>query len=439
MIYKMVQVLLQETSGTYYPEGSYVLDNMGSGRVMNYRSGNDQLKLLEELYDVENRGIIDNIFTQTTHGYDTGRNRLSDKSRHLFVKNLEWAIKNQLGTRSNENVLLSADIEFVGTESSRGDVLPVQYYEAGMIYTTTDADGTIKLHKDFTTIEGKTKMGATNRMVHNITSNISFGNTQTTIMNVAFVKMFKEQGIDIFPSQTGRDFPFMSDSRMHPVGRVAYSMGITDGTISDSTVSFGTREGDILRYNETTKTIDEIVEQGNFIDEEMERQQQDTQVRRVPTDVSPQPLYNQIDLDIMRVDVDETLCDFFNLVDKNIDGAVKLQIKLPPAQGDEMPLFIDVTKRTNGVAEITRGQEGMALRDIEFVQERFFNLPETAIVNYIELLAPDVDFYNGVVESNLKRIIPDLDSFGDSVINYQNRDLQSGTQYDIRQRRHSIS
>ena len=69
---------------------------------------------------------------------------------------------------------------------------------------------------------------------------------------------------------------------------------ITDGTISDSTVSFGTREGDILRYNETTKTIDEIVEQGNFIDEEMERQQQYTQVRRVPTDVSPQPLYSTI-------------------------------------------------------------------------------------------------------------------------------------------------
>jgi hypothetical protein len=426
-------VILEETAGTYYPEGSYELDSMGSGRVTNYRSGNEQLKLLEELYEVENRGIIDNIFTQTTHGYDTSRNRLSDKSKHLFVKNLEWAIKNQLGTRTNENVLLAADIEFVGTESHRGDIMPVQYYEAGMIYTTTDADGTIKLHKDFTTIEVKSKRGATGNIVHHITSNISFGNTQTTIINTALVKMFKEQGIDIFPSATTRDYPSRVDSRMHPVGRVAYSMGVTDGTISDSNLSFGTREGDILRYTETTKTVDEIVEQTRFIDEELELQQQDRQVRRVPTDISPQPLYNQIDLDIMRVDVNETISDFFNLVDKNIDGAVRLQIKLPPAPGDEIPLFIDVTNRTNGVAEITRGQEGMSLRGIEFDGVKFSNLPDTAIVNYIELLAPDVDFYNGVVESNLKRIIPDLDSFGDSVINFKNQDLQTGTQYDIRQ------
>ena len=62
--------------------------------------------------------------------------------------------------------------------------------------------------------------------------------TGIAIMNVALVKMFKEQGIDIFPAQTGRDFPYITDSRMHPVGRVAYSMGITDGTISDSTLSF---------------------------------------------------------------------------------------------------------------------------------------------------------------------------------------------------------
>ena len=30
-------------------------------------------------------------------------------------------------------------------------------------------------------------------------------------MNVALVKMFKEQGINIFPAQTGREFPYITE------------------------------------------------------------------------------------------------------------------------------------------------------------------------------------------------------------------------------------
>ena len=399
---------LEPEAGAYYPYDS--TQSTFTGASGHYSNGDAQLTLLSDVFEVDAERIAD-VFTGVQHGYFSGRNVLSERAKHLFTRNMNYWIK-QLGNRADENILLSSDIEFVGTEKFGNEQFPRQYYEASVIYQETLADGRIQLSKNYTTIEVITNTDSDGNIMNSISSNIAFGDSQVNIVNTAFTQVMNELGIDIEPGITDRTASMVD--RVHPVGRIARAIGITDGDFENTRITLGSREGDILQYKSQLVSPDELAERYRWMQEDLVTIQNQTPTGRVtPNQVSPQQIYSIVEFDslfrpIPELDeINNKLTKLFDLVDNRIDGAVQIYFKLPSSDPQDLPRYFSIAKRKGQNIEISSRLTLQRLSEfgIEIDGQTIKTNNPISMTN-VEFLVPNKDIYNGVLESNIQNIFP---------------------------------
>lgn len=397
------------------------------------------------------------IKLQNTHMFErfyTGGNsfieRLSPRKQHRFTH-----ILNELHKAEN-TLLLTADIEYVGSYTASVGT-PIDYFEIGTVKQIT-REGRTELVKNYMTIAvdftNMDTTGTTDTVAAKILSVQqahkdmgSSGVVELADNNTfkAFVMMLNDSGL----TTIGYRNPTVNtiETQIHPVGRVGKAMGVItrydDGSLG-------------INFDETTtntnlkNTVDDIVDSSPnnvLMKDTIEQLLQDSQKKKTTTtDISPQPLYTNVNFDayLNRADVyNPAIQELFDLIDNKTTGAVAISLRLRGTdltdselgtivkRHGQQPTFnkvgphLDSPSFDTDLIVLNKNNNIEVLGDLDNPNGAgaISNGNAVIYVDNIEIAAPSSDFDNRVIQNSLekikKKINANSDEFDNTNINSQ--------------------
>ena len=306
--------------------------------------------------------------------------RISDSFRHKFTNYLNQVVNDSGRT------LVAVDIESIGD----GDLL-MDYIEVGHI-VEENVDGQIRLIKNYDTF-GIVRDGDLENDV-NIVSHLSTHDGVSTVR--ALNQSLMDEGLVVVDNLGN-----MNSDYIHPAGRIGEQMGVVN-THSEAPNNGLTTQTDTIFVRDNITQGVESVTQANV------------KTKSTVRDRTPQPFYSQRNLNITSItnrDIQKTLDELIDLFDNNITGAwsTDIFVTLPSENtgGQLTRKNIGTLVKRSGQTPIITMYDSLpqGLDPIRIENGRIV-IPETDVyisMNYLNILAPDKDFFNGKLQSVLDK------------------------------------
>ena len=334
---------------------------------------------------------------------------LDDTFRHNFLRNIQYTISEQL---SGNTKILAADVEYIGPRGLSGDVH--DYFEIGVVYEETDADGVTKQYRIYETVRTQANIDEVNFLdtIRTGTPNIN----TVHILSDALAMTLTEQGYNVNnralddTSLNGRGRLLV---RTHPSGRIGRVMGIAMPYPGESNNYINNYMGNTT-YTPLVDTDLSEIHRENL---EKRNNQTRTPAANV-TESQIQTFYSQHELDY-RVNFDgsnpelinKNLEELFNFIDNKTTGAVQITFN------NGVDAFV-LTKHTNQPLQVmahadSSGAYPYFLDDIQYLKDNL-QFPEGSEVitpqgilhriNKVTFLVPNEDIVHNVLPSFIKRL-----------------------------------
>jgi len=338
-----------------------------------------------------------------------GNYYLDDTFRHNFLRNIQYTISEQL---SGNTKILAADVEYVGPKNLASDIH--DYFEIGVVYEETDADGVTKQYRIYETVRTQTKFNEVNFLdtIRTGTPNIN----TIHMLSDALAMTLTEQGYNV-NNKALDDTSLNGRGRLqvktHPSGRIGRVMGIAMPYPGDNMNFMNNYQG------KTTYTPLVDTDLSEIHRENLEKRNNQTRVPAANvTESQIQTFYSQHELNY-RVNSDgsnpelinKNLEELFNFIDNKTTGAVQIQFN------NGIDAFV-LTKHTNQPLQVmahadSSGAYPYFLDDIQYLKNNL-QFPEGSEVitpqgvlhriNKVTFLVPNEDIVHGVLPSFIKRL-----------------------------------
>ena len=335
---------------------------------------------------------------------------LDDTFRHNFLRNIQYTISDALGENTK---ILAADVEYVGPRGL--DLGVYDYFEIGVVYETTDANGVTKQYRIYETVRTQANLGEVNFFdtVRTGTPNIN----TIHILSDALAMTLTEQGYNVNnralddTSLNGRGRLLV---RTHPSGRIGRVMGIAMPYPGESNNYINNYQGNTTYTPLTDTDLSEIHR------ENLEKRNNQTRVPAANvTESQIQTFYSQHELDY-RVNFDgsnpelinKNLEELFNFIDNKTTGAVQITFN------NGIDAFV-LTKHTNQPLQVMAHADSsgaysyLTLDDIQYLKNNL-QFPEGSEVitpqgilhriNKVTFLVPNEDIVHNVLPSFIQRL-----------------------------------
>jgi hypothetical protein len=334
---------------------------------------------------------------------------LDDTFRHNFLRNIQYTISEQL---SGNTKILAADVEYVGPKGLGADVH--DYFEIGVVYETTDADGVTKQYRVYETVRTRANLGEV-KFFDTIRTGTPNINT-IHILSDALAMTLTEQGYNVNnaslddTSLNGRGRLLV---RTHPSSRIGRVMGIAMPYPGESMNFINNYQGN------TTYTPLTDIDLSEIHRENLEKRNNQTRTTAANvTESQIQTFYSQHELDY-RVNFDgsnpelinKNLEELFNFIDNKTTGAVQITFN------NGVDAFV-LTKHTNQPLQVmehadSSGAYPYFLDDIQYLKNNLqfpegseVILPQGILhrINKVTFLVPNEDIVHNVLPSFIKRL-----------------------------------